>query len=61
MEEYHQITLNEYISIKEDIKRRLNHLAESFVAIGYRLKQIRDTKRTWINKISNKPIHGDQR
>lgn len=44
MEEYHQITLNEYISIKEDIKRRLNHLAESFVAIGYRLKQIRDTE-----------------
>lgn len=44
MEEYHQITLNEYISIKEDIKRRLNHLVESFVAIGYRLKQIRDTE-----------------
>ena len=44
MEEYHQITLNEYISIKEDIKRRLNRLAESFVAIGYRLKQIRDTE-----------------
>ena len=44
MEENHQITLNEYISIKEDIKRRLNHLAESFVAIGYRLKQIRDTE-----------------
>lgn len=44
MEEYHQITLNEYISIKEDIKRRLNHLAESFVAIGYRLKQIKDTE-----------------
>ena len=44
MEEYHQITLNEYISIKEDIKRRLNPLAESFVAIGYRLKQIRDTE-----------------
>ena len=44
MKEYHQITLNEYISIKEDIKRRLNHLAESFVAIGYRLKQIRDTE-----------------
>ena len=44
MEEYHQITLNEYISIKEDIKRRLNHLAESFVAIGNRLKQIRDTE-----------------
>lgn len=41
---YHQITLDEYISIKEDIKRRLNHLAESFVAIGYRLKQIRDTE-----------------
>ena len=44
MEEYHQITLNEYISINEAIKRRLNHLAESFVAIGYRLKQIRDTE-----------------
>lgn len=45
MEElYHQMTINEYMSIKEDIKRRLNYLAESFVAIGYRLKQIRDSE-----------------
>lgn len=45
MEElYHQMTINEYIEIKADIKRRLNYLAESFVAIGYRLKQIRDTE-----------------
>lgn len=45
MEElYHQITLDEYMEIKADIKRRLNYLAESFVAIGYRLKQIRDSE-----------------
>lgn len=45
MEElYHQMTINEYMSIKEDIKKRLNYLAESFVAIGYRLKQIRDSE-----------------
>lgn len=44
VEEYHQITIQEYMDIKEDLRRRLNHLAESFVAIGYRLKQIRDSE-----------------
>lgn len=42
--EFHQITIDEYLSIKEDLRKRLNHLAESFVAIGYRLKQIRDSE-----------------
>lgn len=36
-----RITLS-YKEIKEDIKSQLNHVAESFVYIGYRLKEVRD-------------------
>lgn len=43
MEEYHQITLDEWTSWKEDIRRRLNEAVQNFVYIGYRLKQIRDS------------------
>jgi len=42
--EFHQMTMNEYIKIKEDLRRQLNFTAESFVKIGYFLKQIRDTE-----------------
>ncbi len=41
--EFHQMTMDEYIKIKEDLRRQLNFTAESFVKIGYFLKQIRDT------------------
>lgn len=43
MEEYTQITLDEWTQWKEDIRRKLAETAENFVNIGYRLKQIRDS------------------
>jgi len=43
MEEYHQITIDEWMSWKEDIRRKLAETAQNFVYIGYRLKQIRDS------------------
>lgn len=43
MEEYTQITLTEWLSWKEDIRRKLQETAGNFVHIGYRLKQIRDS------------------
>lgn len=43
MEEYTQITLDEWTQWKEDIRRKLAETAENFVYIGYRLKQIRDS------------------
>ncbi|MBR4668556.1 MAG: hypothetical protein IKO76_07365 [Butyrivibrio sp.] len=43
MEEYHQITLTEWMQWKEDIRQKLAETAQNFVYIGYRLKQIRDS------------------
>ena len=43
MEEYHQITLDEWTKWKEDIRRKLQETAGNFVFIGYRLKQIRNS------------------
>lgn len=43
MEEYTQITLDEWMQWKEDIRRKLEETSENFVYIGYRLKQIRDS------------------
>lgn len=43
MEEYTQITLDEWTQWKEDIRRKLSETASNFVYIGYRLKQIRDS------------------
>ena len=43
MEEYTQITLDEWMQQKEDIRRKLEETSENFVYIGYRLKQIRDS------------------
>lgn len=43
MEEYKQITLDEWTQWKEDIRRKLAETTNNFVYIGYRLKQIRDS------------------
>ncbi len=43
MEEYTQVTLDEWMQWKEDIRRKLAETADNFVYIGYRLKQIRDS------------------
>lgn len=39
-----QITIWEYNQMKEEIRRKLQDSSENFVAIGYRLKQIRDNE-----------------
>lgn len=38
-----QITIDEWMSWKEDIRKKLAETARNFVYIGYRLKQIRDS------------------
>lgn len=43
MEGYTQITLDQWMQWKEDIRRKLGETAGNFVYIGYRLKQIRDS------------------
>ena len=43
MEEIRQITIEEWMQWKEDIREKLKETAENFVYIGYRLKQIRDS------------------
>lgn len=43
MEEYHQITLDEWTRWREEIRQKLQEAAGNFVYIGYRLKQIRDS------------------
>lgn len=44
MEEYRQITITEWWSIKEDIRRKLAETAENFVYIGCRLKEIEQSE-----------------
>lgn len=43
MEKMQQITIEEWMRWKEDIREKLRETAENFVYIGYRLKQIRDS------------------
>lgn len=43
MEEMQQITIDQWMDWKEDIRRKLAETARNFVYIGYRLKQIRDS------------------
>ena len=43
METYEQITLDQWVQWKEDIRRKLAETAQNFVHIGFRLKQIRDS------------------
>lgn len=43
MEDYTQITLDQWMQWKEDIRKKLEETASNFVYIGYRLKQIRDS------------------
>ena len=41
---FHQITLDEYIAAKQEIADRLRNIAEDFVTIGFRLRQIKDAE-----------------
>jgi len=42
--EYHQITFDEYLAAKQEIKEELLNMAGSFIRIGYRLKQIKQSE-----------------
>lgn len=42
--EYVQMTLNDWIEIKQKLKRELLGVKQSFVRIGYALRQIDDQK-----------------
>lgn len=42
--EYHQITLNEWADMKEQLRRELNNVRQSFVRVGYVLRRMEDTK-----------------
>lgn len=44
MEENHQITLNEWIEMKEAIRRELNNVKHAFVRVGYYLRRAEDEK-----------------
>ena len=37
-----QITLQDWLEWKEDIRNRLQETSENFIVIGHRLKQIRE-------------------
>lgn len=43
-EEYYQMTINDWLASKtEEIRQELGKAAQSFVAIGYKLKEVRDS------------------
>lgn len=44
MSEYHQITISEWLDMKERLRRELNDLRNSFVRVGYVLRRMEDTK-----------------
>ena len=44
MEENHQITLTEWIEMKEAIRRELNNVKHAFVRVGYYLRRAEDEK-----------------
>ena len=45
MEEiYHQMTFEEYLNIKEEIKTKIQGMAADYISIGYRLRQIEETQ-----------------
>lgn len=44
MEEYYQMTIDDWLASKtEEIRQELGKAAQSFVAIGYKLKEVRDS------------------
>lgn len=42
--EYHQITLNEWMDMKDQLRRALNNFRQSYVIVGYILRQMDDSK-----------------
>lgn len=46
--EYVQMTLNDWIEIKQKLKQELLGVKQSFVRIGYALRQIDDQNHLWL-------------
>ena len=44
MEEYHQITLNEWVEMKDQLRRELNNVRTGFVRVGYVLRKMEETE-----------------
>ena len=44
MEEYHQITLNEWMEMKDQLRRELNNVRTGFVRVGYVLRKMEETE-----------------
>ena len=44
MGEYHQITLSEWMDMKEKLRQELNNLRTAFVRVGYVLRRMEDTR-----------------
>ena len=44
MEEYHQVTLSEWMDLKEMLEKELHNFKKSFVRVGYVLRRMEDTK-----------------
>lgn len=44
MEEYHQITLNEWMDMKDQLRRELNNVRQSYIRVGYVLRRMEDTR-----------------
>lgn len=44
MEEYHQITLSEWMEMKDRLRRELTNLRTSFIRVGYVLRKMEDSK-----------------
>lgn len=42
--EWHQMTLDEYMAAKEEIKRRLHDIANDYIYIGYQLRKIQESE-----------------
>lgn len=42
--EYHQITFDEYLSAKQEITNRLRNMSEDYIAVGFLLRQIKETE-----------------
>lgn len=43
-EGYHQMTFDEYLQAKEEIRQRLTNMAEDYIYIGYKLRQIQEAE-----------------
>ena len=42
--QYHQMTFDEYLAAKEEIKEKIQGMAADYICIGYRLRQIDETQ-----------------